>query len=213
MDMNLSFNVRDDPARVRRNRERFFGGLGIRQDELAIPGQVHGNTVRVAEAAGAYPDTDGLVTSAGRLFLCVTVADCVPILLADPITRTIAAIHAGWRGTAGKILERALELLSDGHRVRTPDLLAFLGPSAGDCCYSVGEDVASRFPPEVVGRKGGQPTVDLKEANRRQLLDAGLLPGNIEISPFCTISEEHLFHSHRRDASASGRMMAVIGKP
>jgi hypothetical protein len=211
MDMNLSFNVGDDPERVRRNRSRFFGQLGILPEELAIPGQVHGTSVREASAAGAYPETDGLVTASPRLFVCVTVADCVPILLADPVTRAVAAVHAGWRGTAGRIVEGALELLTDRYGVRPANLLAYVGPSAANCCYSVGEDVASRFPANVVSRKDGKVTVDLKETNRLQLASAGVPEGNIEISPFCTISEPSLFHSHRRDAAASGRMMAVIG--
>jgi polyphenol oxidase len=211
LGMNLSFNVGDDPERVRTNRERFFGGLGIRQDELVVPGQVHGLTVREVERAGSCPETDGLVTSKKRLFLCVTVADCVPVLLADPVTRTVAAVHAGWRGTAGGIVKRAMEILTGRFGVRPEDLLAYVGPSAGTCCYAVGDDVASRFPREVVGRLGDQPTVDLKAANRDQLIAAGLFSRNIEISPFCTISDHELFHSHRRDAASSGRMMAVIG--
>lgn len=212
LGMNLSFNVGDDPEHVRTNRERFFGGLGIRQDELAIPGQVHGVNVLEAAGAGPCPETDGLVTSKARLFLCVTVADCVPVLLADPVTKTVAAVHAGWRGTAAGIVERALGILTGRFGVRPEDLLAYIGPSAGTCCYAVGDDVASRFPPEVVGRLGDQPTVDLKAANRGQLLGAGLRSQNIEIAPFCTISDHELFHSHRRDAAASGRMMAVIGR-
>jgi polyphenol oxidase len=213
LGMNLSFNVGDDPEHVRTNRERFFGSLGIRQDELAVPGQVHGVTVREAVRAGSWPETDGLVTSSERLFLCVTVADCVPVLLADPVTKTVAAVHAGWRGTAGRIVEQALEILTGRFGVRPKDVLAYVGPSAGACRYAVGDDVASRFPREVVGRLGDQPTVDLKAANRDQLTGAGLLSRNIEIAPFCTISDDTLFHSHRRDAAASGRMMAVIGKP
>lgn len=212
LGMNLSFNVGDDAGYVRRNRELFFGAFGVGQNELAVPGQVHGTAVREIENPGPVPETDGLVTSRHRLFLCVTVADCVPILMADPSTRSVAAVHAGWRGTAGRIVQGALGLLSDRLGVRPGDLLVYIGPSAGACCYAVGDEVASMFPASCLGRVGGKQTVDLKLANLNQLRESGVRAEHVEISPFCTISEPHLFHSHRREASASGRMMAFIGK-
>jgi hypothetical protein len=209
--MNLSLNVGDDPRNVHSNRELFFGTLGIRAEELAIPGQVHSDTVRRVDVPGVYPETDALVTDVRRLFLCVTVADCVPILLFDPVRRVVAAIHAGWRGTAGTIAARAVRLMMDDFGVDPANLLGFIGPSADTCCYEVGPDVASRFPERFVSDREGSLRVDLKSANLSQLIDLGVPPENIETSSLCTISEETLLHSYRRDGVASGRMMAVIG--
>jgi YfiH family protein len=209
--MNLSLSAGDSEENVRRNRELFFGSLGIGPEEIAVPRQVHGDRVAVVRRPGSAADTDGLITSAERVFLCVTIADCVPILLADPENRAVAAVHAGWRGTASGIAAAAVRLMADACGSHPNTLRAFVGPSASVCCYEVGEDVAGKFSAQFVDRRTSSVRVDLKGANRAQLTGAGLDPENIEISPYCTISETSIFHSHRREGSASGRMMAVIG--
>ena len=104
LGMNLSFRVGDDPVNVRKNREIFFGGLGIHLAQLAIPGQVHGTNVQHVEGPGEYPETDALISSGRGLFLCVSVADCVPVLLFDPLHNAVAAVHAGWRGRRPPLL-------------------------------------------------------------------------------------------------------------
>jgi hypothetical protein len=91
-------------------------------------------------------------------------------------------------------------------------LIASIGPSASGCCYKVGADVSSQFPGVFVRKEQGESFVDLKGVNRGQLLNAGLRPGNVELSPYCTISDSSLFHSYRRDGAKSGRMMGVIGR-
>lgn len=209
--MNLSFRVGDAEENVRSNREMFFGGLGIGLHELAIPDQVHGSTVACAREAGTYPATDGLVTTEARLFLCVTVADCVPLLMVDPVAHAVAAVHAGWRGTVARIAAVAVECLQKECAAVPDRIVAYLGPSAGVCCYEVSEDLASRFDSRFVHKEDGRTSVDLKMANRHQLIESGVRPENIETSPHCTISEPALFHSYRRDRDRSGRFMAVIG--
>ena len=212
LGMNLSFMVGDDPANVRRNRGIFFDALGIPPAQVAIPGQVHGTTVRRVSSPGEYPETDALISSERGLFLCVSVADCVPILLFDPLHNAVGAVHAGWRGTASAIVVAAVEAMHAEFGTLAAGLIASIGPSASGCCYRVGEDVASRFPPPFVREEEGESYVDLKGVNRSQLLDAGLRPGNVELSPYCTISDSSLFHSYRRDGAKSGRMMGVIGR-
>lgn len=211
LGMNLSYQVGDHPENVRRNREVFFGSLGIRTDDLAIPGQVHGTTVRPVDAPGSYPECDGLITAARGVFLCVSIADCVPILLLDPSLPVVAALHAGWRGTVARIAEVAVRAMQREFGVEPGRLRAYLGPAAGSCCYLVGEEVASRFAAPFVHRGEAGAFVDLKGANHRQLLELGVPAGRVEISPFCTISESAQFHSFRRDGDRSGRMIAVIG--
>lgn len=209
--MNLSFKVGDAQENVIRNRLMFFGGLGIPTDRLAIPGQVHGTSVRFAKDPGEYPETDAIVTIEPGVFLCVSTADCVPILLFDPVRRAVGAVHAGWRGTASGIAAGAVRMMVKEFGTSAHNVHAYIGPAAGACCYNVGQELESQFPGECVLRRDGRTYVDLKEANRRVLLGEGLIAERVETSPFCTISDSTLFHSHRRDGSRSGRMMAVIG--
>jgi hypothetical protein len=209
--MNLSYRVGDDPDNVLKNRRLFFGRLGISPDRIAVPGQVHGDTILSIDAPGDYPACDGLVTRSEGVFLCVTTADCIPALLFDPPTEIVAVVHAGWRGTSLGILSKAVRMLKEEFGVNVRTLQAFLGPGAGPCCYSVGEDVAARFPSQFVIHRDGRVYLDLQAANGHQLREAGLLPENTETSSYCTICSAELFHSYRRDREKSGRMMGVIG--
>lgn len=209
MGMNLSFNVGDEVSAVRRNRGVFFGGLGIAEDELAIPRQVHGDSVLHVTRAGEYLETDGLITSNPRVFLCITFADCLPLLLYDPVKHNVAALHAGWRGTALNIVGSGIKKMQQAFGSNPDDLLVYLGPGAGPCCYEIGEDVARRFDPQFV-RRGDKLTVDLKGALISQLLTAGCRKERLEVSASCTIHELQ-YHSFRRDGRQAGRMMACIG--
>jgi len=209
--MNLSYRVGDDPSAVDRNRVRFFGASGIKQSELAIPLQVHGTNVQRVTAPGEYPDCDGLMTDLPSLFLCVTCADCVPVLLFDPARKVVAAVHAGWRGTAGGIAASAVGLMEQLFGCSPADIVAFLGQAAGPCCYRVGEEVAAQFPPHHVRKADNGITIDLPSTCADQLATAGVPPAQIEILRACTICTPGRFHSHRRDGLHAGRMMAVIG--
>ena len=212
LGMNLSFRVGDDPENVKKNRELFFESLGVPLDRLAIPAQVHGSTVRIAEKPGDYPEADALLTDRPGVFLCVSMADCVPVLMFDPGRNVVGVVHAGWRGSSAGITGTAVRTMVETFGTDPADLLVSVGPSASSCCYMVGPDVAARFAPEFREKREGGVYVDLKEANRGQLLRSGVRSGNIEVSPHCTISEPELFHSHRRDGAKSGRMMGVIGR-
>ncbi|MBI4535805.1 MAG: peptidoglycan editing factor PgeF [Ignavibacteriae bacterium] len=209
--MNLSYNVGDNPANVKKNREAFFGELAIELDRLAIPGQIHSNIVRRVHEPGEYPDCDGLITDRSGVFLCVSVADCVPVFLFDRQRKLVAAIHAGWRGTSAEIVKRVVGRMVGEFGSNVGDILAYIGPCAAACCYTVGEDVASYFDDRVVRRDNNNIFVDLKAANVNYFLGAGISGNQIEVSPYCTISDADLFHSYRRDGERSGRMVGVIG--
>lgn len=211
LGMNLSFRVGDAESNVRTNRELFFARLGIRADELALPMQVHSGTVRNVYEPGLYPDCDALITNRRRVFLGVSVADCVPLFLFDRRREVVAAVHAGWRGTAKRIAERTIEQMVKDFSCRAADIVAFIGPSAGDCCYEVGTDVAALFDERFVRHREEKFFVDLKNANAAQLVGLHVPPSSVEISSSCTICQSSLFHSYRRDRERSGRMMAVIG--
>jgi YfiH family protein len=206
--LNLSFNVGDDRVNVIRNRELFFGLLHIGLDELAIPMQC--NVVN-AKSPGGYENCDGLITREFGVFLTISVADCVPIFIYDPVQKAAAVFHAGWRGSADGIMKSGLEALETTFGSKPSDLIICIGPAAGVCCYEVGEEVAQRFPDHLVDRSGLKPRVDLKMANRDQLVTQGVPAESIEIWAECTIHESTLFHSHRRDGKAAGRMMGVMG--
>ncbi|MEX1138439.1 MAG: peptidoglycan editing factor PgeF [Bacteroidota bacterium] len=208
--MNMSYNVGDQPTAVDENRRRFFFALNVPVDRLAIPGQCHSSHVVNVKTPGRIDATDALVTDARNLWLAISVADCTPVFLADPVKGAVAAVHAGWRGSAESIAAKAVERMKAEFGTAPEDLVAFIGPAAGVCCYEVGEDVAGRFASNVSQIRNGKKYLDLKLENARQLRDAGIPDHKIDISPLCTICN-HDLHSYRRDKDRSGRMMGVIG--
>jgi YfiH family protein len=208
--MNISFNVGDDESNVKRNRALFFERIGVVPDRTAFAGQIHSGSVVVVRTPGRYPDCDGLVTGIKKIYCCISVADCVPIFLFDPERRVIAAVHAGWRGTAAAIARRAVSVMREQFRSNPSNIHGFIGPGAGPCCYQVGQEVASKFPQRFHSNNGDRLTIDLKGINASQLMEAGVEEHRIERSPDCTICTTHL-HSYRRDGKRSGRMMGVIG--
>jgi YfiH family protein len=209
-EMNLSYNVGDNPATVEMNRKTFLSQFGIFNSELAIPIQSHSSNVFRVDAPGEYKNCDALITNISGVALLITIADCVPIMLLDPIQNVIGIAHAGWRGTANEIVKRAVYMMQEEFKTDTHNLLTFIGPSAGVCCYEVSEDVAVKFENKVVPYNSTKIFIDLKKENASQLRQLGVVEENIEISTHCTICEKHLFHSYRRDGKSSGRMMAVI---
>lgn len=213
LGLNLSMNVGDKPEHVQENRSRFFTALNIGPEQMAFPLQHHTANVRIADHPGTYEYCDALITTMPNVFLAIAVADCVPIAMYDPVKNVVAAIHAGWRGTASKIVKKTIAKLLVQCESRPSDLRVFIGPSAGKCCYEVGNDVASQFPDAVSEPlENGKYLLDVKEANRLQLVQCGVPERQIEVSPACTISSPEQFHSFRRDRADSGRMMAVIGR-
>jgi YfiH family protein len=209
--MNLSFNVGDKKENVEKNRELFFQALGIRSDRLAFPVQVHGNVVKHAETHLSYAECDGLITDTPELYIGISVADCVPIFIVETQRRVVAAFHAGWRGTLSMVALRGVEMMTKEFQCNPEHMVAYIGPSAGRCCYVVGSDVAEGFPREFRIEDSGRTFLDLKATNAAQLIEAGISRDAIEMSQHCTIGDTHLFHSYRRDKERSGRMMAVIG--
>jgi YfiH family protein len=209
-EMNLSYKVGDDPAHVELNRKSFLSTFGISIHELAIPLQSHSENVRKVDVPGEYEECDALITNTRGVALVITIADCVPILLFDPIAQAIGIVHAGWRGTANVIVKRAIEKMQEEFKTNAEDILAFIGPSAGVCCYEVNTDVAVKFDNKIVPYSKTKIFIDLKKENASQLKQLGVIASNLEISAHCTICEKQLFHSYRRDGKRSGRMMAVI---
>ena len=253
--LNLGWTKEDEAANVVENRRRFLAEVAGKPSSVVGLRQFHSGMIRVVEQGDGPLVTaegrpvlrgDGLMTDVPGVMLGVGVADCVPVLVADPKRRAVAAFHAGWRGTLARIVERGIGTMRLRYGSRPEDLVAVVGPSIGACCYSVGEEVRFEFEsqfayaPELFSEVydsdpvrdkypllfltarapghsniGPQLHVDLWEANRRQLLDAGLNPKKITVLGECSacarIGTGLKYFSHRGESGFAGRMMGVIG--
>lgn len=191
---------------VNKNRERLFRALKISPESLAVPGQVHSGKVACVGEAGFYPETDGLITRVSGVTLSVKTADCVPLFLWDPEVPAAGLIHAGWRGTVQNIAGHAVRSMAESFGCSPSHIQAYIGPSIGPCCFSVGDQVGRRFESEC--REGDK--VNLWKANARQLLEAGIRPPHLRIAGLCTACHPRWFFSHRVRKGRTGRMLALL---
>jgi YfiH family protein len=202
---------------VQINRARFGAVIGSPGWPILKLKQVHSAVIADMDdtsAAGDAVEGDASVTDLRGVLLGIQTADCVPILVADVQAKAVAAIHAGWRGTAARIAETTISRLREKYRIEAKNLVAAIGPHIGVCCYEVGEEVVQGIADDAaVERKAEwpKPHLNLGEANRRHLLAAGIPEDRIEISSLCTRCREDLFHSFRRDGKRMGHMLSVIG--
>jgi YfiH family protein len=238
--LNLGFTDWDRRENVLENRRRFQSALGADDFQLISLKQIHSDVIHLFNAAPGEPCRgDASITNRPGLLLGAQTADCVPILLVDPKKRAVAAIHAGWRGTLARIAVKAIGQMQMHFGTNTADLLAAIGPSIGGCCYEVGTEVATQFLSQFADapdwfdefRTGDEPNpvqwlnmmppghqpppknvhLDLKKANRVQLLTLGLRPQNIFVSDLCTACCPDLLFSYRKQGPQSGRLLSVIG--
>ncbi len=193
-------------------RARVAGAL-VSSGRLRLLRQVHGTQVRQAPWEGTPEGDAAVATQAGEL-LGIETADCLPVLIVDPVRRAVAAAHAGWRGTAAGVVARAVEaVVAQGSS--PADLLVALGPSIGACCYEVGPDVEGAFGPAgarffQAGARG-RAHLDVRAANRAQLVAAGLAEAAIHDIPDCTYHLPDRYFSYRRDGRGAGRMISYVG--
>ena len=173
---------------------------------LATLKQIHSSTcVPACGRSGVLGQGDALIENSRGSVVAVKTADCIPILLVDDEKRAVAAVHAGWRGTVGRIAQRAVEKLAERFGTRATSLHAAIGPGIGKCCYEVGPEVAAEFGEQ------GRAHIDLAEANRQQLIESGVTPERIYASNLCTMCRPDEFHSFRRDKEAAGRLYSFAG--
>jgi YfiH family protein len=209
--LNLGGRVGDDPGHVAENWRRLEGATGL---AFARVRQVHGaRVVRLDAACDPGEEADAVVSMVPGVAATVSVADCVPVLLADPGSGAVAAVHAGWRGTLARAAGEGVRALAREAGTAPARLLATVGPSIGPCCYEISADLAGTFAgafgPAVI-RAGDRPHLDLWSASRAVLLGAGLAPDRVEILGRCTSCERDLFFSHRRDAGRTGRQAGFV---
>jgi hypothetical protein len=204
--LNLGIHTDDDPSAIEANLKLFCSDLGISPDALARSYQVHGSEIWTTSEAGYQTGFDAVLTSEQGIFAGVGIAECCPILLADPVRETAAAIHAGWKGTVAQIVHKtASAMIAQGSN--PTDILAYIGPCISLENFEVGDEVAEQF--EQKEKRGDRWHVDLKSANAAQLRDLGI--NQMEVSEYCTVANNDVFFSHRNEKGITGRMLAVIG--
>ncbi len=184
-------------------------GFGTRDpapdpDSVSTLKQIHSNLVLLAARPGFIGEGDALITDQPGLAITIRTADCYPIFLADSQNKAIAAIHAGWRGTAGEIVIKTLEKMRSEFGTQPSDISAAIGPGIGVCCYEVGEDVSKQFGFAV------RTHLDLMSENRKQLESVGVPARNIEALGVCTFCDTERFFSYRREKEKAGRMTSFI---
>ena len=221
--LNVSDREGDDAGCVRQNFERIASAFGFSPGNFLPIRQVHGDGIRVLDREPAIfednppPQIDAVVTDRPAIALCIKTADCVPILLADPIRQVIGAVHAGWKGTALGIAEKTVDTFVRRFASKPQDILALIGPAIGPCCYEVdspvfeamaGHPQRAAFFSRIPDRQRWM--LDLPLANKIQLLDRCLRPENILSSGLCTSCRQDLFFSHRRDRCQTGRHLNFI---
>ena len=225
-DLNLAGFDDDTDENIYENRRRFLAAIGG-DFRLATAWQVHGDVVKkvasIEDAKGSNEHADALVSDLPGILVGVKTADCVPVLIADPATRSFASVHAGWRGTVQSIVAKAITAMSQSYGSDPANLVCAIGPAAGCERYEVGRDVTDAFAATFAESddyftptRDGHALIDLHLANRRQLLSAGVPDANLFAAPFCTMDHTNLFFSYRIEKKRfgkTGRLLSVIGRP
>lgn len=202
---------------VEENKQDICKYLGIDKKNLIHPSQTHTSNVDVAKIGlSSYPDTDGLILTNNEQAVYLNFADCTPVVIYDPVNHIAAVSHAGWRGTAGMIASKTVQKMEDEFNSKPENLKCAIGPAISFCCYNVGEDVYRELSKTVKDfsrlyeiRKGSI-YVDLKGINKRQLIESGVKELNIDVCPYCTVCNNNLFFSYRKENATTNRHSAVI---
>lgn len=212
---NLCSYSGDNKEHVETSRRAFADCLGISLDRMWFPRQVHGTNILVVDSS--MPDdqeADAVITREPYLLIGVSTADCVPVVLYDPKNRTIAAIHAGWRGTIAEITKKTVERFCEVSGGYASDILAMVGPSISPFAFEVGAEVADIFVQEEYGEcvidGYEKPHIDLWKANEMQLIASGVSSSNIDCTPMCTYGNFDRLFSARRLGIKSGRIVSAI---
>ncbi len=204
----------DYPDRTLENRRRLFQAVGLSMDHLASFRQIHSDRVESVDRPGIHDEgADGTVTDSDDVVLLVLAADCVPVLIVDSCTQAFGVIHSGWRGTAEKIVVKAIEKLIQCYGSKVEDIWVGIGPSIGECCYEVSSEVYDQtWASTGTGKKSGEsnPHLDLWAVIRGQVIEYGVKAGQILLAGNCTRCESGRFFSHR--AGDGGRCGLIAGK-
>ena len=224
-----SFNVNpycgDNPTNVLRNRNLLIDYLGISSEKLIFPHQIHKCKIQQigqdylksspTQKNNMLEGVDALITSLPDYCICVSTADCIPILIYDVTNKVIACIHAGWRGTVARICSLVLTKMSNDYGTIPHDCKAIIGPGISLKNFEVGEEVHDAFSAECfdmkqISERKDKWHIDLSECNRLQLIDSGINDDKIFVSGICTYDESDDFFSARKLGLNSGRILTGI---
>ena len=223
--MNLSFSRGDDPLNVMENYRRIGEVLGTDPEHMVASRQTHTTNIHAVTEkdygngicrASSYEDIDGLVTDVPGIALVTYYADCVPLYFVDPVHRAIGLAHSGWRGTVAGMAACMVLYMQEHFHSRPENLVTAIGPSICADCYEIGEEVAEQFrghfPAEVLkkGKAPGKYQLDLWQANRSILLNAGVLPEHIAVTDVCTCHNPEYLFSHRASHGQRGNLAAFL---
>lgn len=226
--MNLSFSRGDDPEKVMENHRRFAAAVGYPVDSLVFSDQVHDTVIRRVDSSDCgkgilrssdIKGVDGLVTDDPGVVLMTFFADCVPLFFYDRKHHAIGAVHSGWRGTAGRIGAKAVDVMGQEFGTKPEDLVVVIGPSICQACYEVSEDVAEAFRREfakgqweelLIAKPQGKYQLDLWRANEIILQEAGIPAGQIQVSGVCTCCHADVLFSHRASGGKRGNLAGAI---
>ena len=224
-DLNLAGFNEDATENIHENRRRFLNAFDG-DFRLATVWQMHGNTVKVINSyddIGESDDhADAVLSALTGILAGAKTADCVPVLIGDPVNGAYSAIHAGWRGTVASIVQKTVLKMAELYGSDPSNLIAAIGPAASVCHYEIGEDVMDAFAGNFAGSekyftstREGHARVDLHLANRDQLVEVGVADANIHTAPYCTMERPDLFFSYRLEKQKlgkTGRLLSVIGR-
>jgi YfiH family protein len=219
--MNLSYKVGDDKESVTKNRNEVATYFQLNPEKLVFPDQCHTNHVKIVDSNSVLSDfenTDALITQLKNTGIGVLAADCVPVAFYNPKRKIIAVAHAGWKGTVSRIVQNVVIEMSHTFSCQSKDIHIGIGPAISQKNYEVGEDVVTEIMKLGADKKDflkynhdhTKANPDLQEINRRLLIEAGILPENIEIMKLCTHENAGIFFSARRDGFHCGRFGLVI---
>ncbi len=219
--LNVGLRRGDNPFNAMKNIEKCCDALSLQKENLTLTYQLHTSDVKLVTkedtGKGIFREwgmgVDGVITKEKNVPLMCYSADCVPTLFYDPVAKIIGAVHGGWRGTKDNIVKNAVELMEQEGSLRE-NIIAFIGPAIGICCYEVSEDVACEFeeeyPDALIKKDNGKYMLDLKSVTKDQLINAGLKECNVENCKVCTSCENDKFFSHRKGMGKSGLLGGFI---
>ena len=205
----------DEEKSLKSDKKIISDFLNIDVENLISPEQTHSTNIEVVtNLKKIYSNCDGLILKDKNIGIFLNFADCTPIILYDTVKNVGAVVHAGWRGTAGMISKKVLNLLTENFNSKPVDIVALIGPAIGFCCYDVGEDVFNKLSDSVdifddlYEIREGRIFVDLKNINRRQLEEVGVK--KIDVCPYCTVNDNDKFYSYRNENATTKRHSAIL---
>ncbi len=224
--LNLGLHTKDKTSNVLANRRKIATALQLNLEDFVAAEQVHGNNIYIVteedrgkgalELANSIASVDSLITASRGIPLISFYADCVPLLISDPVKKVVALAHAGWKGTVLEIGAKTVIKMRQIFGTNPRDCIVAIGPSISKSNYEVDDAVVKHFQKftfynEIIEDRGkGHYNLDLKKANLLSLKRIGLLEKNIIVSKLCTYDCNQLFYSYRREAGKTGRMASII---